>query len=203
MVNSIFYIFTFFSIVGSIFVVSAKNPIRAVIAKVFTFFSVAVVWLTMQHEYLSLLLIVIYVGAILVMFLFVIMMLDIKIVANQRKVFYWPIAFLLCIFFIVILFFCLIPVFQSNSMPSYTGNTHKLGKTMFSEKYLYAFELAGVILLTAMIAAITLTFRGKRPGNKLIDPKKQISVDPDYRISMVNINSSNNIIDKRGNDNDK
>ena len=182
MVIIIFYIFAFLSILGSILVISSRNPVKAVLSKVFTFFSVAIIWLIAQHEYLALLLIVIYVGAVLVMFLFVVMMLDINIISKQKKwVRYWPIITFLCIIFISVLSFSFFSTFKLEPMKYYLGSTRILGKSMFSDEYLYIFELAGIILLTSMIASIVLTARGKRKDNKSIDPNKQIRVTPEDR----------------------
>lgn len=185
-VNIIFYVFAALTIIGALCVISAKNPVIAVIAKVFTFIAAAGVWLTMQQVYLALLLIVVYVGAVLVMFLFVVMMLDIEIVKKQRKlVFYWPVIILLCAGLALLISFLLYHNFNGQVIYGGYGSLKALGQEMFQDKYLYAFELAAMILLAAMVAAITLTFRGKRPGNKSINPALQITANPDERITMI------------------
>lgn len=185
-VNIIFYVFAALTVLGALLVISAKNPVRAVIAKVFTFFAAAGVWLTMQQEYLALLLIVVYVGAVLVMFLFVVMMLDIDIVIKQKKlVFYWPIVILLCACLAVLISIVVSHTFADETMTGGLGTVENLGREMFSNKYLYAFELAGMVLLAAMVSAITLTFRGKKPGNKSINPSLQIQTQAKDRLTMV------------------
>ena len=185
-VNIIFYVFAALTVLGALLVISAKNPVRAVIAKVFTFFAAAGVWLTMQQEYLALLLIVVYVGAVLVMFLFVVMMLDIDIVIKQKKlVFYWPIVILLCACLAVLISIIVSHTFADRTMTGGLGTVENLGREMFSNKYLYAFELAGMILLAAMVSAITLTFRGKKPGNKSINPSLQIQTQAKDRLTMI------------------
>ena len=190
-VNIIFYIFAALTIVGALFVISAKNPVRAVIAKVFTFFAAAGVWLTMQQEYLALLLIVVYVGAVLVMFLFVVMMIDIDIITKQKKlVFYWPVVILLCAALATMISILVVHTFSGQTMPGGQGTVRQLGELMFSDSYLYVFELAAMVLLAAMIAAITLTFRGKKPQNKSINPSQQIKVDPNDRLTMIKLDSS-------------
>lgn len=187
-VNVIFYVFAALTVLGALLVISAKNPVRAVIAKVFTFFAAAGVWLTMQQEYLALLLIVVYVGAVLVMFLFVVMMLDINIVIKQKKwVLYWPIVILLCACLALLISIVVSHTFADKTMTGGLGTVESLGAEMFSNKYLYAFELAGMILLAAMVAAITLTFRGKKPGNKSINPNVQIKTQAEDRLTMVKI----------------
>ncbi|WP_395946238.1 NADH-quinone oxidoreductase subunit J [Caedibacter taeniospiralis] len=187
-VNVIFYVFAALTVLGALLVISAKNPVRAVIAKVFTFFAAAGVWLTMQQEYMALLLIVVYVGAVLVMFLFVVMMLDINIVIKQKKwVLYWPIVILLCACLALLISIVVSHTFADKTMTGGLGTVESLGAEMFSNKYLYAFELAGMILLAAMVAAITLTFRGKKPGNKSINPNIQIKTQAEDRLTMVKI----------------
>ena len=189
-VNILFYVFAALTILGALLVISARNPVRAVIAKVFTFFAAAGVWLTMQQEYLALLLIVVYVGAVLVMFLFVVMMLDIDIVVKEKKlVFYWPLVIILCACLAVLVSIIVVDAFSGKTMTGGLGSVRALGEEMFSDQYLYAFELAGMILLSAMVAAITLTFRGKKPGNKSIDPSIQIKTDPKDRLTMVKMDA--------------
>ncbi|WP_119343655.1 NADH-quinone oxidoreductase subunit J [Facilibium subflavum] len=189
-VNIIFYVFAALTILGALLVISAKNPVRAVIAKVFTFFAAAGIWLTMQQEYLALLLIVIYVGAVLVMFLFVVMMIDIDIMSKQKKlVIYWPVAILLCACLAVLISMLVIHSFSGQEMTGGKGTVRALGNLMFSDDYLYAFELAAMVLLAAMVAAITLTFRGRKPGNKAVNPALQIKVDPKDRLTMLKLDA--------------
>ncbi|MBK2125623.1 NADH-quinone oxidoreductase subunit J [Fangia hongkongensis] len=189
-VNIVFYIFAALTIIGALLVVSSRNPVRAVIAKVFTFFAAAGVWITMQQEYLALLLIVIYVGAVLVMFLFVVMMIDIDVATKQKKlVFYWPVVILLCAVLAVLISILVSHTFAGSMLSGGHGTVRALGEEMFSDGYLYAFELAAMVLLAAMVAAITLTFRGKKPGNKSINPAIQIKTDPNERLTMIKMNA--------------
>jgi len=188
-VTIIFYIFATLTILGALLVVSARNPVRAVLAKVFAFFAAAGVWLTMQQAYLALLLIVVYVGAVLVMFLFVVMMLDVEKVSKQKKlVVYWPLVIVLCACLAALISVVAIDAFGGRSMTGGLGTVRNLGQEMFANKYLYAFELAGMVLLSAMIAAITLAFRGKKPGNKSIDPAGQIRTQAADRLTMIKMN---------------
>ena len=188
----IFYVFASVAIIGALLVVTSSNPVRAVLSKVLTFVAAAGVWMSMQAEYLSLLLIVVYVGAVLVLFLFVIMMLDIKKEASQASyVSYWILSALGLVLFVALLVYGIYMAFseQYGQIPiinqSY-NSVAELGKSMFSE-FLYPFELAAYVLLAAMLAAITLTFRGKRKDNKSISPYKQIEVSAKGRIKMVNL----------------
>lgn len=191
-VNIIFYIFATLTVLSALLVISARNPVRAVIAKVFTFFFAAAVWLTMQQEYLALLLIVVYVGAVLVMFLFVVMMLDIDI--KQKKLeLYWSIVILLCACLALLISIVVSDAFADRTMTSGLGSIENLGREMFSNKYLYAFELAGMILLAAMVSTITLTFRGKKLGNKSINPSLQIQTQAKDCLKMVKMKAESRI----------
>jgi NADH-quinone oxidoreductase subunit J len=193
-IEIIFYIFALITIVGALLVITSDNPVRAVLAKVLTFIAAAGVWMTLQAEYLSLLLVVVYVGAVMVMFLFVVMMLDIDVEAKKASfVHYWWLVLLIVIVFISTLIwvitshFGLDPRYASLVVaPASQNDIKSLGTLMFT-KYLYPFELAAYVLLAAMVAAITLVFRGKRKSNKSISAKEQISVNPKDRLSLVDI----------------
>lgn len=189
-VNILFYVFAGLSILGAWLVVSARNPVRAVIAKVFTFFAAAAVWITMQQAYLALLLIVVYVGAVLVMFLFVVMMIDIDTVTRHKKlVFYWPLVIVLCAALAALIAIIVESTFKGALLNGGQGTVYALGKTLFSDPYLYAVELAAMILLAAMVAAITLTFRGKRAGNKSPNPSEQLKASAADRLTMIKMPS--------------
>ncbi len=189
-VNILFYIFASFAVVSALWLVLSKNPVQAVVALVFTFIASAAVWITMQQEYLALLLIVVYVGAVMVMFLFVVMMLDITLeVKRSRMVVYWPLAVLVCIGFAVFMSFMVIDTFAGVEYANKTTSVYALGQTMFGNDYLYVFELMGMVLLSAMIAAIALTFRGQRGDNKAVDVQKQLRADPSKRLKMVQMKS--------------
>lgn len=199
-IDVIFYMFAGFTLLGAVLVISAKNAVHAVIAKVFTFFAAAGIWLTMQQEYLALLLIVVYVGAILVMFLFVVMMVDINATFKQRKlIFYWPIVIVLCISLALLISNVINISFEGRMMVGGLGNVENLGREMFSDKYLYAFELAGMVLLAAMVSAITLTFRGKKLGNKSLDPSIQLNTKSTDRLKMIKMKSEEKKLESRYN----
>lgn len=207
----IFYVFALIAVIGALLVVTSSNPVRAVLSKVLTFVAAAGVWMTMQAEYLSLLLIVVYVGAVLVLFLFVIMMLDIKKeTQNASYVSYWIITALALVLFISLLIYGLNLAFHNqytslDIIGPYHSSISELGKSMFSN-FIYPFELSAFILLSAMLAAITLTFRGKRKGNKSISPNKQIQVTSKGRVTLLNLKPyQSNLSDidiKKGDKND-
>lgn len=188
--NIIFYIFAAMAVLGAFMLITSNNPVRAVISMVFTFVSAAAVWLTAQQEYLALLLIVVYVGAVLVMFMFVVMMLDIDVSIKQaRMVGYWPIAIIICVGFAVLISLLVHEAFAGGVMHGGHGSVRALGEEMFQTQYLYAFELVGMLLLSAMVAAITLTLRGKKRGNKSVNPADQIKVTAQERLTMVEMPS--------------
>ena len=193
----IFYIFSVFTIIGGACIIGIKNPVIAVITKVFTFLFMAVVWLTMQQIYLALLLILVYVGAVLVMFLFVVMMLDIEIAKKQGKfLLYWPVIILFCAGFILLISILIYDSFEGQIIYGGCGSLKALGHEIFQDQYLYALELVAMILLAAMVAAITLTFRGKRPDNKSLNPLLQINTDPYNRIRMIKMISETHSKDR-------
>ena len=193
-VEIIFYIFALITIVGALLVITSDNPVRAVLAKVLTFIAAAGVWMTLQAEYLSLLLVVVYVGAVMVMFLFVVMMLDIDIEVKRASfVRYWWLVLIIVIVLASTLIWMISSHFTLDSRyvsltvaPSTQNDIKSLGSLMFTE-YLYPFELAAYVLLAAMVAAITLVFRGKRKSNKSISANEQISVNPKDRLSLIDV----------------
>jgi NADH-quinone oxidoreductase subunit J len=192
-IEVIFYIFAAIAIIGAFLVITSGNPVRAVLSKVLTFIAGAGVWMTMQAEYLSLLLIVVYVGAVLIMFLFVVMMLDVDVEAKRASfVRYWWIALPVVVVLAALLIwvvgyhnFGVDPRFSSLAVaPESQNDIRALGISMFTD-YLYPFELTALVLLGAMVAAITLVFRGQRKDNKAISASKQIAVKPSDRLKMI------------------
>jgi NADH-quinone oxidoreductase subunit J len=196
-VEVIFYIFASLTILGALMVVSSGNPVKAALSVVFTFASATGVWITCQATYLALLLIVVYVGAVMVMFLFVVMMIDIDLAAKKVKmVKHWPLALALTAILTVLLVwlvryhnFALDGQYATlpQDPASYSDIAH-LGMAMFTT-YLFPFEVAAFILLAAMIAAIMLTYRGKRKENKAVEAHKQIKVNPKDRLRIVKMNN--------------
>lgn len=197
----LFYIFSSLAIISALALILSGNPVNSVIAMIFTFVCTAVVWIIFQQVYLALLLIVIYVGAILVMFLFVVFMLDLHVDKQGRvgRLFYALAAIIVCAIFAVIISFAVTHVFAGNQMQGGVGGLRIIGHTMFDNNNLYVFELIDFILLAAMVAAVTLTLRSKRKNNKSTDPTKQINVKAKDRLTMVKMKSNKeNIIDSRG-----
>ena len=196
-VKILFYIFSLITVLAAFSVINAKNPVRAVLSLVVAFVGAACVWMLMEVEFLALVLIVVYVGAVMVLFLFVVMMLDID-VAKQRAGFvkYWPLAAICGLLVLGMLIWAVGPKYfglasapPPPALPLSFSNISVLGMALFT-KYVYPFELAALLLLAAMIAAITLTFRGKRKGVKKQIPSRQIAVDPKTRLRVIDMPSS-------------
>lgn len=185
-----FYIFSILIIIGSLFVILSNNPVQSVMAKFFTFLMMAAIWITLEEEYLALILIIVYVGAVLVMFLFVMMMVNVQINKEKRMFLYWPIVIISSV-----ILSSLISRFSYNGFKNKDwiinkyilfGNAKDLGMEIFSNQYLYAFELSGIILFIGMISTIALTLRGKQIGNKSISPSKQVKVQSKDRLIIIN-----------------
>ncbi|KFJ42694.1 NADH-quinone oxidoreductase subunit J [Francisella noatunensis] len=188
----LFYIFASLAIISALVLVLANNPVNSVIAMIFTFVFTAAVWIIFQQVYLALLLIVVYVGAVLVMFLFVVFMLDLHVEKQGRvgRFFYAFAAIIVCAIFATLISYAATKVFAGDSMQGGVGGLKIIGLTMFDNSNLYVFELVDFILLAAMTAAITLTLRSKRKGNKSVNPAQQVKVRAKDRLTMVKIPSN-------------
>ena len=185
-----FYAFSAITVMSALAVVSVKNPVHAALFLVLTFFSTACLWLLAEAEFLGIALVLVYVGAVMVLFLFVVMMLDIQTVPSRgRMSSYLPVAIIVAV---VMAFemLALIGVGKGQStlpadpaLAAGMGNTEWIGRTLFTD-YLLPFELAAVILTVAIIAAIMLTLR-HRSGVKHQDPSRQVQVRKEDRIRIV------------------
>jgi len=191
MQNTLFFIFASVALLSAMMVVTAKNPVRAVLSLILTFLSTAAIWLMLDAEFLAITLILVYVGAVMVLFLFVVMMLDIDFAVLKAKFSKWlPVGLGLALAFLVVLF-DIIENDQfafSDSAPSLAygrgeSNVTMLGNLIFT-KYLLQFEIAGVLLLVAVIAAIGLIYKGPR-NRKIQNVAEQISVNSKSRIRLV------------------
>ena len=187
----VFYVFAAILIVSSLLVVTVRNPVRAALFLVLAFFSAACLWLTLEAEFLAITLVLVYVGAVMVLFLFVIMMLDIDI-AQMRAGFanYLPLGLIVALIMAGELTLVMLSgEFGDTQLPRPVGhdadysNTEALGKVVYTD-YVYAFELAAVILLVAIVAAISLTLR-RRPETRYQAPEEQVKVRKEDRIRIV------------------
>jgi len=189
-VQILFYAFAAVLIVSAIGVITARNPVHAVLFLVFAFFNSAVVWMLMEAEFLAIVLALVYVGAVMVLFLFVVMMLDIN-VAQLREGFtrYAPLGIVIAAVVIVeigsVVWVKTLGLASTSPAASEQSisNTQALGHKLYTE-FLYPFELAAVILLVAIVAAIVLTMR-HRTGHKVQDINAQISVRAADRVRII------------------
>ena len=186
----LFYLFGAVMLFAALRVITARNPVHAVLYLVLVFFNASGLWLMLNAEFLAIALIMIYVGAVMVLFLFVVMMLDINI-ARLRQGFwsYLPFGATLALLMVVEMGLVLSsdyfgPVsFPPQQAAADYSNTKELGRLLFTE-YVAPFELASVILLVAIIAAVTLTLRSRKDARQL-DPLKQIAVKASDRLRIV------------------
>ncbi|MEE9334423.1 MAG: NADH-quinone oxidoreductase subunit J [Granulosicoccaceae bacterium] len=191
----IFYVFAAITVFAASRVVSVRNPVFAAMFLVLTFFSCAGIWLLLEAEFLAITLVLVYVGAVMVLFLFVVMMLDVNVEPlREGFVKYLPIGLLVGAIMFIEMVLLITRSFKSDTFPAPASaaaadysNTEALGKLLYSE-YLFQFEIAAIILLVAIVAAIALTMR-RRPDTKYQKPADQISVTKADRLRVVKMAS--------------
>ena len=189
----VFYFLSAILVVAGIRVITARNPVHAALFLVLSFFTAGGLWLLLRAEFLAIALVLVYVGAVMVLFLFVVMMLDINL--ERLREGFWAnlvpgmiVGGLMLVEMIVVLG---ARYFGSDVIPPPPApsvgysNTKELGRLVYTE-YVYPFELAAVILLVAIIAAIALTMR-KRKDTKYLDPARQIAVKRKDRVRLVSM----------------
>jgi NADH-quinone oxidoreductase subunit J len=186
----IFYVFAAIAIVAAVRVITASNPVHAVLFLVLAFFNVAGIWMLLQAEFLAIALIMVYVGAVMVLFLFVVMMLDINIERLRRGFWsYLPLGLLIGFVMVGEMGIYLSgQYFGLDAMPPQVtpadySNTKELGRLLFTD-YVYPFELASVILLVGIVAAVMLTLR-RRTDTKHLDVSRQLAVKAKDRLRVV------------------
>jgi NADH-quinone oxidoreductase subunit J len=186
-----FYFFAAVLLFAATMVITLRNPVKSVLFLVLAFASAAGLWALLEAEFLAIALVLVYVGAVMVLFLFVVMMLDINI-ARLREGFgeYLPIGGLVAVLMVlemavVISLGYFAPATEQTPVPHPAdySNTRELGRLLYTV-YAYPFEIAAVILLVAIVAAIALTLR-RRPQTKYIDPAKQVAVQRKDRVRLV------------------
>jgi NADH-quinone oxidoreductase subunit J len=190
----LFFAFAGVVIASALGVVTSRNPVHSALFLVLTFFSCSAIWLMLEAEFLAITLVLVYVGAVMVLFLFVVMMLDIN-VAKMREGFvsYLPVGIVFALLMLAVMVYVVGPVGPDvmgtaaldNAVRHAAdySNTEALGEVLYTE-YVLAFEIAAVILLVAIVAAITLTLR-RRPTTKYQTPGKQIKVKRDDRLKII------------------
>jgi NADH-quinone oxidoreductase subunit J len=191
-VEILFYLFALVLVAAAVGVITARNPVHCALFLVLAFFNSAVIWLLMEAEFLAIVLLLVYVGAVMVLFLFVVMMLDIN-VAKMREGFtrYAPLGILVAALVVVEIGSVVWVKSLGGAAPEAAAsvavegysNTRALGELLYT-KYLYPFELAAVLLLVAIVAAIALTMR-HRTGLKAQDVGAQVSVRAKDRVRIV------------------
>jgi len=198
-----FYVFAFAAIASALMVVASKNPVHSVLFLICAFISAAGLFVLMGAEYLAMVLIVVYVGAVAVLFLFVVMMLDVDFVEmKQGFLQYLPISGALAAVVVVELIMVVaVWAFPSDaelalahpsptaaetvSDPTGPTNIEEIGLVLYTD-YIHYFQIAGIVLLVAMIGAIVLTFR-TREGIKKQDPARQVARKRDEGVELVDI----------------
>ena len=194
-VNLLFYVFGAILVISALGVITARNPVHCALFLVSAFLNSAVIWLLLEAEFLAITLVVVYVGAVMVLWLFVVMMMDVD-VEKLRQGFtrYAPVGTVIAL--VVVAQIATVVYVRKLGLedtviaqpkPAGYSNTAELGQLLYTQ-YLWPFEVAAVILLVAIVAAITLTMR-RRPGQKVQDVAKQVAVRAQDRIRIVKMDA--------------
>ena len=195
----VFYLFGGILLLSASMVVVMRNPIHSALFLVLSFFASAAIWLLLQAEFLAITLVLVYVGAVMVLFPFVVMMLDINLV-TVREGFarFLPVGITVAVFMIAAMglvvssdYFISDTYMPIKSIGLDYSNTKELGLTLYTQ-YLYQFEIAGAILLVAIVAAISLSM-SKSKVNKSISPEQQVIVKKIDRLRVVKMKAEPNI----------
>jgi NADH-quinone oxidoreductase subunit J len=189
----LFYAFSVILVFAALRVITDRNPVHAALFLVLSFFSAAAIWLLMKAEFLALVLVLVYVGAVMVLFLFVVMMQDINM--DKLRAGFWqylPLAATIGVIIVLEMAAILFRGFvgQDANVPAASaiqGSTRELGKVLYTQ-YVFAFEIAAIILLVAMVAAVALTLR-RRKDTRYFDPGLALKVKASDRIRVVNMKS--------------
>jgi NADH-quinone oxidoreductase subunit J len=194
-VQVIFYLFAALAVGSALAVITVRNPVHSVLSLVITFFASSGIWMLLRAEFLSLILLLVYVGAVMTLFLFVVMMLNID-TEDKRKGFvsYLPLGIIIVLLLMGLTiasvgpqYFGLIQMPLPQAEAADYSNLHQLGNLLYTE-YAYPFEVAGVLLLAAMIAAITLAHRGPL-RRKVQNVAAQVAVRPEDRVRLIKMPS--------------
>ena len=202
MAHVIFYIFAVLAILSSLGVIFSSHSVRAALCLVSTFVCCAALWILLNAQFLGLILVLVYVGAVMTLFLFVVMMLNVEGVQFKQSVSrYTPVAILLAIAIFLMLLCAIKPSYFDlqhyplpPEVPADYSNVKALGMILYTH-YFLAFELAAVILLVAIIASIALTFRGPQQRRSQ-EPSEQIKATKANRLRLVDMQSSQALCSK-------
>lgn len=187
----LFYLFSGVLLLAAVSLVTVRNPVYAALSLIVCFFTSAAIWVTLEAEFLGIVLVLVYVGAVMVLFLFVIMMLDInRDYLREGFVKYLPVGLLVAVVIAAEMILVLNSggfdadkYLQAERHGADYSNTKALGEVLYKQ-YLYPFEIAAVILLVAIVAAITLTLR-QRPSRKSQNVDQQVRVQRQDRVRLV------------------
>ena len=189
----VFYVLSAIMVFAGLRVITARNPVHAALFLVLAFFSAGGIWLLLAAEFLAIVLVMVYVGAVMVLFLFVVMMLDINL-DRLREGFwsYLPVGALIGVLLVIEMalvlggeYFGLTQMPEPPAAQANYSNTRELGRLLYTD-YVYPFELASLLLLVAMVVAVTLTLR-KRKGVRRVDPAVQVAVKRSERVELVSM----------------
>ena len=191
--SAVFYFFSAILLGSAAMVVTIRNPVKSALFLVLAFVSAACLWMLLRAEFLAIVLVLVYVGAVMVLFLFVVMMIDVNLaVLRQGFGEYLPIGGLVAVLMVVEIALAVSPrqLAPTRIAASAVGapvlhvsNTRALGMLLYTT-YVYPFEIAAAILLVAIVAAIALTMR-RRPDTKYQDPARQVEVRARDRMRLV------------------
>lgn len=197
--TGLFYVFSAVLLFAAFRVITARNPVHAALFLVLAFFQAAMIWMLLKAEFLSITLVLVYVGAVMVLFLFVVMMMDIN-VESVRQGFWrhFPLAAVMGVLIALEMAAVLMGGFRVSEEPRVTAvlgqataevsNSRELGKLLYTQ-YLYPLEIAAAILLVAMIAAIALTLR-QRKDSKYVSPSEQVRVKAKDRMTVLKMEAT-------------
>ena len=194
LVQILFYLFATLLVAGALGVITARNPVYSALFLVFSFVNSAAIWLLVEAEFLAIVLVLVYVGAVMVLFLFVVMMLDINLAELKQG--FTRFAWLGWITALAVIAEISAVIWGHGlggidvgrgfvSEPADYSNTLELGRVLYT-RYAYPFELAAVLLIVAIVAAIALTLR-RRPGLKVQDVSRQVAVRAEDRLRVVKV----------------
>ena len=195
--TGLFYVFAALLLFAAFRVITARNPVHAALFLVLAFFQAAAIWILLKAEFLAIALVLVYVGAVMVLFLFVVMMLDINLDGVRQGFWkHFPLAGTVGAIIALEMSYVLMGGFRdppktasvAGQIGAQVSNTKELGKVLYTE-YLYPLEIAAVILLVAIIAAIALTLR-ERKDSKYQNPADQVRVKRADRIRLVKMKSA-------------
>ena len=189
----VFYLFAAIVVFSAFRVITVNNPVFAAMFLVLTFFTCAAIWMLLEAEFLAITLVLVYVGAVMVLFLFVVMMIDVNVVPlKEGFVKYLPVGLLVgAVMLVEMIFLITQRYFRNEEFPpparvdAEFSNTEALGRVLYTD-YLFQFEIAAIILLVAIVAAIALTMR-RRPETKYQKPAQQIDIQKVDRVRMVSM----------------